>query len=307
MAADPSMVQALLKKATDSTGAESAPVKVAKALKKPTGALTVSVEYADPSGTAQANGVDFRTLSMNIRRDKGSAVFVDVSTDRGLDDCENFVKEQSMWKGKFPSPLPVIASGPINGLETIAKAKAVGAEGVYLTSTQVDWIQSCHAMSIEPIVEVCNKADLDKALQAGANILSVYTDEDVAAANGLRDAIPKESVALVAINGRGYGGPAALFELDESINEDEDKVAEILQAGFALREAKWNGMLVKGACVNADSKEEVSYTRWLIVQLPSKRSTAYGKIAKTSSPLGTGRPPAGPGGFISVLEGSRPM
>mmetsp|Transcript_56572 Transcript_56572/g.138859 ORF Transcript_56572/g.138859 Transcript_56572/m.138859 type:complete len:356 (-) Transcript_56572:98-1165(-) len=305
MAADPAAVAALVEKAGGATGSETAPVKVAKAVKKPTGALTVSVEYSDPEGAAQPNGVDFRTLSMNIRRDKGSVVLCDVSTDRGMDDCEAFVKEQVQWKGKFPGPVPVVASGKINGIETIAKAKAVGADGVYLPVSDAGLIKGCHAMGIEAIIECSESAHVKEALDAGAKIIAIYTGEDVEKAKSLREEVPKECVALVAINGRGYGGPQALFELDESVNEDEDFVAPILQAGFALREVKWNGMIVKGACVNADQKEECSYARWLIAQLASKMSTKYSKIAKISSPLGTGRPPQGPGGFISVLEGSK--
>lgn len=53
-------------------------------------------------------------------------------------------------------------------------------------------------------------------------------------------------------------------------------------------------------------REECVYTKWLIAQLSSKRSTSFSHLAKTSSPMGTGRPPAPLGGITTILEGSRP-
>jgi hypothetical protein len=200
MSADPAAVKALVEKANAATGSEAAPTRVAKALKKPTGAITISVEYADAAGVGTENGVEFRTLSAVMRRDGCTSIFVDVSTDRGMNDCENLFKEQvsssclhysvvycsatpfanimcltscllsfityirkfrvfdpcctqcksvtvrfdhefvhivakSMAKGKFPGPLPIIATGKIDSIEVAAKAKAVGADAVYLPAS----------------------------------------------------------------------------------------------------------------------------------------------------------------------------
>jgi hypothetical protein len=94
MSLDPAAVQALVDRANAATGSESAPTKVAKTVKKPTGALTVSVEYTNPEGLGEENGVEFRTLSAVLRRDGATSIFVDVSTDRGMRDLAHFSKEQ---------------------------------------------------------------------------------------------------------------------------------------------------------------------------------------------------------------------
>jgi hypothetical protein len=68
-------------------------------------------------------------------------------------------------------------------------------------------------MGLEAIVEVTTKNELDAALAAGAKMVSAYSGDDVKAASELRASIPKEVIALGALNGRGYGGPKALFDV----------------------------------------------------------------------------------------------
>ena len=173
MAVDAAAVKSLVDKASAATGDETAPVKLAKALKKSTGALTVSLEYANPTASMDlADSVDFRTLSADLRRDKGIAIMCDASSERGLVDLQNFEKEQvglypqiakmrsgphasgslslhtfvltpgacqplqGRWKGKFPGPCVLIASGGPYTVEQAAKAKAAGADGFYVPAAE---------------------------------------------------------------------------------------------------------------------------------------------------------------------------
>lgn len=85
----------LLAKAAGAKDSSGGPSKLAKSLKKPTGAITVSVEYSAPSAPMDlANSVDFRTLSAELRRDKCVTILCDSSTERGMTDLKNFAVEQ---------------------------------------------------------------------------------------------------------------------------------------------------------------------------------------------------------------------
>jgi hypothetical protein len=93
----------LLTKAQEAKEATGASTKLVKALKKPTGAITVSIEYSSPDADMDtANSVDFRTLSAELRRGKNILILCDGSTERGIVDIKNFVKEQVY----LPTPLP---------------------------------------------------------------------------------------------------------------------------------------------------------------------------------------------------------
>jgi hypothetical protein len=85
----------LLTKAQEAKEATGASTKLIKALKKPTGAITVSIEYSSPDADMDtANSVDFRTLSAELRRGKNTLILCDGSTERGIADIKNFAKEQ---------------------------------------------------------------------------------------------------------------------------------------------------------------------------------------------------------------------
>eukprot|EP00283_Hemiselmis_rufescens_P009675 CAMPEP_0173432566 /NCGR_PEP_ID=MMETSP1357-20121228/10325_1 /TAXON_ID=77926 /ORGANISM="Hemiselmis rufescens, Strain PCC563" /LENGTH=366 /DNA_ID=CAMNT_0014397183 /DNA_START=57 /DNA_END=1157 /DNA_ORIENTATION=- len=306
MAVDEAKVKTLLGKAEAAEGPGTAPKKIAKAMKKPTGALTVSIEYKNGGDEGKQGSIDFETFSTHIRKEKSACVLADISSERGLADLESFIKEQASGKGNFPGPCPLIASG-VSSLEAAAKAKAAGAEGVYVAAASAEeMLGGCHAMGLEVVVEVGSEADIDAAIGAGAKILCVSIGEDTGAQVALRDKIPKDVVALAALQGRAFGGPETLFKKEEAETAEDEDVAEILQAGFSLRDAKFNGIIVKEACVNADDKEESTYARWLVGQLITKRSANYNHLAKVSSPMGTGRPPTPLGGITTILDGSRP-
>eukprot|EP00282_Hemiselmis_andersenii_P037340 CAMPEP_0169435322 /NCGR_PEP_ID=MMETSP1042-20121227/5002_1 /TAXON_ID=464988 /ORGANISM="Hemiselmis andersenii, Strain CCMP1180" /LENGTH=369 /DNA_ID=CAMNT_0009545959 /DNA_START=51 /DNA_END=1156 /DNA_ORIENTATION=+ len=300
MAVDADAVKALVDKAEAADGPGTAPKKVSKALKKPTGALTVVIEYKNTEGNGKEGSLDFEGFSTNIRKDKAACVVADISTERGLAELEVLFKEQSKAKGNFPGPCPLIASGDITTLEMAAKAKAAGADGVYVPFSAAEGLLGgCHAIGLEVIVEVESESEVEAAIAFGAKMLCVAKGEDADGQVAMRGEIPKDVVALAALPGRAFGGPAALFEKEEAETAEDEDVAEILQAGFKLRDAKFNGIVVKEACTNADDREETTYARWLSSQLNSKRSNAYQHLAKVSSPLGTGgsrrcSPGAGP-------------
>ena len=75
-----------------------------KAFKKPTGALTVSVEYERTDSSTYSEN-DLAVLSMQLRKAKAAAVWT-----ASLDDLSIIGKEQRSAKGNFPGPCPGLVS-----------------------------------------------------------------------------------------------------------------------------------------------------------------------------------------------------
>jgi len=75
-----------------------------KAFKKPTGALTVSVEYERTDSSTYSEN-DLAVLSMQLRKAKAAAVWT-----ASLDDLAIVGKEQQSAKGNFPGPCPGVVT-----------------------------------------------------------------------------------------------------------------------------------------------------------------------------------------------------
>ena len=68
-------------------------------------------------------------------------------------------------------------------------------------------------MGLECPVGVSSLAEIESTVAAGAKILFVHNGEDSQSIVDMRDSIPKDVVAIACLEGRGYGGPDALFKV----------------------------------------------------------------------------------------------
>ena len=149
-------MDALVKKVEGDSGAKP-PTRLAKALKKPTGAPTFVVEFARDKGLAP-HKVDDASLMM--RRSKVAMIIVDTSVDdQGPVDVESFVKEQATAKGNFPGPAGIVWRGNIKTIEDVARAAAYGCQGVAISFEDAgekaeELIKACFAVDVEAVVEV---------------------------------------------------------------------------------------------------------------------------------------------------------
>jgi hypothetical protein len=152
-------VDALVQKVRDAAGkpAPKAPNRIFKALRKPTGAPTVAVEFMRGEGLPHTK-VD--EMSLTMRREKAALIVVDVSVDQdGEKDLQSFVKEQSSAKTEFPGSVSIVWRGGIDSVEAVAKAAAAGCQGVAVSVTgagdkMAEIIHACHTLGMEAVVEV---------------------------------------------------------------------------------------------------------------------------------------------------------
>eukprot|EP00286_Rhodomonas_abbreviata_P008736 CAMPEP_0181332988 /NCGR_PEP_ID=MMETSP1101-20121128/25411_1 /TAXON_ID=46948 /ORGANISM="Rhodomonas abbreviata, Strain Caron Lab Isolate" /LENGTH=372 /DNA_ID=CAMNT_0023442717 /DNA_START=9 /DNA_END=1127 /DNA_ORIENTATION=- len=315
---DESEVQKLVEKIEGGKKAPKASTRVFKALKKNSGALMVATEFSrgDEEAVEGEYGVDFRTFSLTLRRNKAAVLLVDCSLPPGLSDLENFAKEQASAKGNFPGPLPIVRSGTVTDVTQVAEAKAAGADGITVDMSHEaasSLIAAALSLSLEPLAMVASEEEVAAAVEGGSKLLCVRADTPTEEAVKLKESMPKDCAALAAIDARADGGPdglAAMAEEDEGEEkegEDNTPKLEVIARGQALRESKFNALVLSSACNDASARAEVGFHHFLLETLQSKKSVNFAKLAKIKAPLGTGRPPAQLEGFNTILEGSVPQ
>ena len=102
--------------------------RLSKAFKRPTGALTVSLEFDRAEGSALTDG-DLAVLSMQLRKGKAAALFTS-----SLQDLAILSKEQKKAKGDFPGPCPVVFYPALSTTDAqgVEAAAAAGADAIVL-------------------------------------------------------------------------------------------------------------------------------------------------------------------------------
>lgn len=186
----------------------------------------------------------------------------------GEEDLADFVKEQKSAKGNFPGPVGIVWRGKISDISSIAKAALAGASGVALPAeelsdeTLVQLIHACHALDMEPFVEVTDKKHVTTAVDAGARIMCIRFTSN-AAANflnyaqvQLRPDIPKECATVATIPGRQGG-------------------VEIEQAQQVMQQGKFDSVLLSTFVVDADEKMVDRYAAYVMKEVLSKRSEQF--------------------------------
>eukprot|EP00291_Cryptomonas_curvata_P015398 CAMPEP_0172152478 /NCGR_PEP_ID=MMETSP1050-20130122/865_1 /TAXON_ID=233186 /ORGANISM="Cryptomonas curvata, Strain CCAP979/52" /LENGTH=151 /DNA_ID=CAMNT_0012820815 /DNA_START=30 /DNA_END=481 /DNA_ORIENTATION=- len=117
MALDQAVVEKYIAQAAETSSAK-APNKLAKALKKMSGSIAVAIGYQfDPAraprpiknlmtNTLEGSDAkaDLRLYSMLMRKEKAAALFMDCSTEQGLEDLAEVAREQTTARGGFPGP-----------------------------------------------------------------------------------------------------------------------------------------------------------------------------------------------------------
>ena len=131
---------------------------VLKALKKPTGALTVSVELSKPAET-KLSELELTTLSMQLRKFKAASMWT-----ADLEMLAGVAAEQKTAKGNFPGPCPLIFNGDSTEIEAAA---ASGAAAVVLGAAEHDKAEAASKLGLEVIWSVDNVDEVAPIVDAG--------------------------------------------------------------------------------------------------------------------------------------------
>jgi hypothetical protein len=231
---------------------------VAKALKKPTGALTVSFEFCTTKDKALSE-LGLSTLSMQLRKNKAAAVWT-----ADLDSLAGFAAEQKTAKGNFPGPLPLIFNGDTTQLEAAASA---GASAVVLSSSELAEAEAATKLGMEVVWAVESKEDVGAIVDAGLGDAFLIKEAN---AQELAAALPKDAVKIAAL---------------ESMQADNNEI----QAGRALSAAGVKSVLMEVACVG--DAEDVPYANFCIQGMTSKASSEFkitGMTGHVNGHYGTG-------------------
>ena len=197
---------------------------VAKALWKPTGATTVSVEYIRADGSDQSE-LELDVNSMQLRKLKAAAIWTS-----DLEALAGFAKEQRKAKGNFPGPCPVIWSGDSAEAEAAA---ASGASAVVLRASDLTHADTIGKLGLEVIWSVATEQEIESVVAAGLGSAFLVEGPE------LVPALPKDAVKVAAV---------------PSMLEDN---AEITM-GRDLAAAGCKALLLREACVG--DAEDVPYT-----------------------------------------------
>lgn len=160
---------------------------VSKALQKPTGATTVSVEFKKGKSSKMSE-LESNTLSMQLRKFKTSAVWT-----ADLDMLSLFSAEQKAAKGNFPGPVPLIFNGDSADLESAASA---GAGGIVLRAGELDKAEAAGKYGMEVIWEVGSAEEAGAIVDAGLGDAFLLQEAD---AKELIAALPKVRICFICL------------------------------------------------------------------------------------------------------------
>eukprot|EP00558_Chaetoceros_sp_UNC1202_P010870 CAMPEP_0197243116 /NCGR_PEP_ID=MMETSP1429-20130617/8663_1 /TAXON_ID=49237 /ORGANISM="Chaetoceros sp., Strain UNC1202" /LENGTH=333 /DNA_ID=CAMNT_0042703269 /DNA_START=56 /DNA_END=1057 /DNA_ORIENTATION=+ len=169
---------------------QDGPGPVQQGLTKRKGTISIIAEYkrtfvvdtgfADDMFEPEVMSPTFREFGA-----KGVAVLADKRMGGcSYEDLAKIVDEQQSAKGSMPEPVPVISSDLIVDEVQIAQSAAAGAHAVLLTYSVVGekaafFIKCARAVGMESIVAISNKEEAQKAIDAGARMISVAGVDDV--------------------------------------------------------------------------------------------------------------------------------
>lgn len=268
-------VESLIEKASKASPNVKVPTAMYKGLKKSSGAKTISYEFKRRVDIEVNTQFEFDELGYHLRTAcKIGMLVVDsmdpagISDEEAQEDIKKLAKEQATAKGKFPGPVPIVWRKNFQSIEQIAEAKWIGCYSVTLVAenlapeTLASLVNACHALGMEPLVEVNDKEQVEAAVQAGAKCVNVRFSSGAVAsflvyatkslAGDLRK-VSKDIAVIGTIQARQGG-------------------AEIEQAQQVLALEGFHGVLFSGAILDARDKENVGYTGYLVEVLTSKRS-----------------------------------
>jgi len=173
---------------------------LAKALKKPTGALTVSIEFdrQEHSGSTATEN-DLIVLSMQLRKSKAATLWTP-----SLEDLALMSKEQKAAKGNFPGPCPVVYYPPCSSPDAaqIESAASAGADAVVLRASPdlLELRGAVEGQAMEVIWDARSAEEMRAVVDAGvAAPIFLVPGADVAEA-GLLAALPAGAVGVASVD-----------------------------------------------------------------------------------------------------------
>jgi len=242
----------LQRRGEPSAAATSAPAKPMESelftvLKKPSGALTISLEFNPASGGASTER-DVELKSMEMRKSKAAAVFTPDS-----ESVASLVKEQQQSRGDYPGPCPVVFSGDAS---KAAAAVEAGASAVVLEPKD---LEQANTLGVDVLWHVSSSDEVSQIVDAGYGYAFFVSAAD---ATELMPAVPKDALLVAYL---------------DAMQEDGAEVDK----GRELNAAGCQSLLVRNACVG--DKEDFEYSRYVIGGLRSKASKKYNIGAMTGA------------------------
>ncbi|EKX54586.1 hypothetical protein GUITHDRAFT_63469 [Guillardia theta CCMP2712] len=232
----------------------------AKALKKASGALTVSVTLDEKVGGKKPTEVEI--LSSILRRSKIASLFVPQELVR------MFAEEQKTAKGNFPGPCPLVLREVVSDAEHIELAASNGASAVIVRAGHADASSLCEQAKkkgLSVIWEVESAEEMKSCEEKGENMLLV--DEKNA------DILSGASKTSVII-----GRVSAMQAQNEEVKKSRDM------------QSKGCCAIVLEDAVVGDG-EDLPYVRWAMEAILSKASTEFkitGMTGHVNGHYGTG-------------------
>jgi len=237
-----------------------------KALRKPNGALTVSVEYMPPSTDAEVQPIDagevqgdgrrtvalsaderLAKLSGELRGGREGALASAIWTS-DLESLRVLVDEQSTAKGDFPMPCPVVWHGDAAHAEA---AVAAGASGVVL---RADEMERGTALDAEIVWDVSSTEEIERVVDNEAVPEDVFLLDEKKMAT-LAPTLPAKAVVVAAL---------------DAMQHDD---GEIIAGRELASSAGCKAVLLRRACVG--DVEDVPYAKFAIKSLTSKKSSSF--------------------------------
>eukprot|EP00960_Hanusia_phi_P004387 128502-Hanusia_phi.AAC.1 len=216
----------------------------AKALKKASGALTVSVTVDGQVGEQKQSEVE--TLSSLLRRSKVATLFVP------RDLVKVFADEQRTAKGNFPGPCPLVLREVVSDTQQIEHAASHGASAVVVRADHADassLSQEAKGKGLSVIWEVASAEELKQLEDAGENMFLV-------------DEKDMELVSQAAKTSLVVGRVSAMQEGNEEVKRSR----EMKNSGCAA-------IVIEDAVVG--DGEDLPYVRWALDAILSKASTEF--------------------------------
>jgi len=231
---------------------------LAKALKKRTGALTISFEF-DKAESSTLTDIELELLSMQLRKMKVASLWTPE-----LDSLALIANEQKGAKGDFPGPCPVIFNG---GSDDVEAAVAAGATAVVVAASELEVGEAATKSGVEVIWNVQSAKEVEELVEAGVGMAFLIGEED---SESIRAAVPKDALAVLAV---------------DAMQASQAEVAKCRE----LVASDCKTLLVKQALVG--DEEDMQYSRFILDTLTNKASNAFritGMTGAANGHFGTG-------------------
>jgi hypothetical protein len=234
---------------------------ISKVFKKPSGALTISLEY-ERMETSTYTENDLIVLSMQLRKIKAASLWTP-----SLADLAILSKEQRTAKGNFPGPCPVIYYPPLSTAEEdeVREAAGAGASAVVLRPDALPMGDAAIECGLEVIWDIRSPDDISVVVKAGKSTIFLLAGADVLGSDVMA-ALPPDAVAIASVD----------------CQNDE------IRMGREVAKAGCKAIIVRQACIG-DNGWDLRYSRYAIESLTSKANPDFQIQSMSKGSSGDGR------------------